>query len=71
MILAGVEEAIANERPSLILLRRGEPDRNGFQICRELKSNSEFNTIPVILGNEQRFGKRQVLGSSSKARMDT
>jgi DNA-binding response OmpR family regulator len=25
------------------------PERNGFQICRELKSNTEFNSIPVIL----------------------
>src|SRR5260221_924397 len=25
------------------------PERNGFQVCRELKSNAEFNSIPVIL----------------------
>src|SRR5256885_10544199 len=25
------------------------PDRNGFQICRDLKGNAEFNMIPVIL----------------------
>src|SRR5713226_10065894 len=44
-----VEEAITNERPSLILLDVVMPDRNGFQVCRELKSSSEFNSIPVIL----------------------
>lgn len=44
-----VEEAIANERPNVILLDVVMPERNGFQVCRELKGNSEFNTIPVIL----------------------
>jgi twitching motility two-component system response regulator PilH len=44
-----VEEAITAERPSVILLDVVMPDRNGFQICRELKNSTEFNTIPVIL----------------------
>jgi twitching motility two-component system response regulator PilH len=44
-----VEEAIAAERPSLILLDVIMPERNGFQICRELKSNAQYNTIPVIM----------------------
>ena len=44
-----VEEAIAAERPSLILLDVIMPERNGFQICRELKSNAEYSTIPVIM----------------------
>lgn len=44
-----VEEAIVVERPSVILLDVVMPERNGFQVCRELKSNAEFNSIPVIL----------------------
>lgn len=44
-----VEEIIAAERPCLILLDVVMPERNGFQICRELKSNTETNGIPVIL----------------------
>ena len=44
-----VEEAITAERPSVILLDVVMPERNGFQICRELKCSSEFNSIPVIL----------------------
>ena len=44
-----VEEAIATERPNVILLDVVMPERNGFQVCRELKSNTEFNSIPVIL----------------------
>jgi twitching motility two-component system response regulator PilH len=44
-----VEETIATERPRLILLDVVMPERNGFQVCRELKNSAEFNTIPVIL----------------------
>ena len=44
-----VEEAIAAERPSLILLDVVMPDRNGFQVCRELKGNAEFSGIPIVL----------------------
>src|SRR6266849_4742788 len=44
-----VEETITNERPSVILLDVVMPDRNGFQVCRDLKGNAEFNMIPVIL----------------------
>jgi twitching motility two-component system response regulator PilH len=44
-----VEETIASNRPSVILLDVVMPERNGFQICRDLKGNADFNTIPVIL----------------------
>ncbi|HTQ96174.1 MAG TPA: response regulator [Candidatus Acidoferrum sp.] len=44
-----VEEAITVERPSVILLDVVMPERNGFQVCRELKGNIKFNAIPVIL----------------------
>ncbi len=44
-----VEETIASERPNVILLDVVMPNRNGFQICRDLKANAEFSTIPVIL----------------------
>jgi len=44
-----VEETIVSSRPSVILLDVVMPERNGFQICRDLKGNTEFNTIPVIL----------------------
>jgi twitching motility two-component system response regulator PilH len=44
-----VEEAIAVERPNVILLDVVMPERNGFQVCRELKGNIKFNAIPVIL----------------------
>jgi DNA-binding response OmpR family regulator len=44
-----VENTIAIERPNVILLDVVMPDRNGFQICRDLKGNAEFSMIPVIL----------------------
>jgi twitching motility two-component system response regulator PilH len=44
-----VEETIVSERPTLILLDVVMPERNGFQVCRELKNSAEFKTIPVIL----------------------
>ena len=44
-----VEETIASLRPCLILLDVVMPERNGFQVCRELKGSAEFQSIPVIL----------------------
>ena len=44
-----LEETITAERPSVILLDVVMPDRNGFQVCRDLKGNAEFNMIPVIM----------------------
>ena len=44
-----VEQSIAAERPQLILLDVVMPARNGFQVCRELKSQLEYRRIPVIL----------------------
>jgi DNA-binding response OmpR family regulator len=44
-----VEQTIAIERPAVILLDVVMPERNGFQVCRELKNNTQFNAIPVIL----------------------
>jgi len=44
-----VEEMITSERPSVILLDVVMPERNGFQVCRELKGSNDFNSIPIIL----------------------
>jgi twitching motility two-component system response regulator PilH len=44
-----VEEAISTEKPNVILLDVVMPERNGFQVCRELKGNIKYNAIPVIL----------------------
>jgi twitching motility two-component system response regulator PilH len=44
-----VEETINTFRPTLILLDVVMPGRNGFQVCRDLKSSTEFKAIPVIM----------------------
>jgi DNA-binding response OmpR family regulator len=44
-----VEETISSVRPSVVLLDVVMPERNGFQVCRELKGNAAFQSIPVIL----------------------
>lgn len=44
-----VEEAIEQERPNVILLDVVMPQRNGFQVCRDLKSQELYSKIPVIL----------------------
>ena len=43
------EEAIEQERPSVILLDVVMPQRNGFQVCRDLKARETYSGIPVIL----------------------
>jgi DNA-binding response OmpR family regulator len=44
-----IEDAIEEERPNVILLDVVMPQRNGFQACRELKSQDTYSQIPVIL----------------------
>lgn len=44
-----IEEAIEEERPNVILLDVVMPQRNGFQVCRDLKSQETYSKIPVIL----------------------
>jgi twitching motility two-component system response regulator PilH len=44
-----IERTIEVERPNLILLDVIMPQRNGFQVCRDLKGNAEFGRIPVVM----------------------
>ncbi len=44
-----VEQMVEMERPALILLDVVMPQRNGFQVCRDLKGNAELRRIPVVL----------------------
>ena len=43
------EETIDAERPNVILLDVVMPQRNGFQVCRDLKNAQPYAGIPVIL----------------------
>ena len=42
-------ERIKEEKPDLILLDIMMPTKSGFQVCKELKSNIEYNRIPVVM----------------------
>jgi twitching motility two-component system response regulator PilH len=44
-----LEQMIDLEHPSLILLDVVMPQRNGFQVCRELKRHADYSRIPVVL----------------------
>jgi twitching motility two-component system response regulator PilH len=44
-----IEQTIEEERPHIILLDVVMPQRNGFQVCRDLKSQETYSSIPVIL----------------------
>jgi DNA-binding response OmpR family regulator len=44
-----LEERLIIDRPDLILLDVILPGRNGFQVCRDLKSDERFKRIPVVL----------------------
>ena len=44
-----IEQTIDSEHPNLILLDVVMPERNGFQICRALKTSEAYMNIPVIL----------------------
>lgn len=42
-------QKIQAERPDLVLLDVVMPKKNGFQVCRDLKSSPETQDIPVVL----------------------
>ena len=53
-------ELVGKNRPSLILLDIQMPDMDGYEVCRRLKANPDYEAIPIIfvtalseLGNEK------------------
>ena len=40
---------MANRRPDLVLLDVMLPEVDGFEVCRQIKSNEETRHIPVIM----------------------
>ena len=44
-----LEQMIDIEHPNLILMDVVMPQRNGFQACRELKGNTDYARIPVVM----------------------
>jgi twitching motility two-component system response regulator PilH len=43
------EEKVRAEKIDLIILDVIMPKKNGFQVCRDIKSNDQFKNIPVIM----------------------
>ncbi|OGP06105.1 MAG: hypothetical protein A2Z91_05960 [Deltaproteobacteria bacterium GWA2_38_16] len=44
----GLEKA-KKEKPDLILLDVMMPGLNGYQVCRELKKDPKYKTIPIVM----------------------
>jgi len=42
-------ERIKESKPHLIILDIMMPKKSGFEVCKELKSNIEYNKIPVVM----------------------
>ena len=42
-------EAIPRENPDLVMLDVMMPLKNGFEVCYEIKNNTKFEHIPVII----------------------
>jgi DNA-binding response OmpR family regulator len=62
-----IEATIDVEHPGLILLDVVMPQRNGFQVCRELKSNPEYERIPVVLVTSKDGASDKVWGQMQGA----
>ena len=43
-----LEDKLPMDKPDLIVLDVVMPGRNGFQACRDLKSDDRFKNIPVV-----------------------
>lgn len=43
------EERVKSDKIDLIILDVIMPKKNGFQVCRDIKSNEQYKHIPVIM----------------------
>ena len=44
-----LEAEMAAGKPDLVLMDISLPSKNGFEACREIKTNDRFKQLPVIL----------------------
>lgn len=47
----GIEglEKVKKDRPDAIILDVMMPDKNGYEVCKEIKADSEYREIPILL----------------------
>ena len=55
-------EAIAREKPDLVLLDIMMPDIDGWDVYRQMKANDEFKDLPVIVVTAKAQSIDKVLG---------
>ena len=55
-------ESIIKEQPDLIILDVMIPEKDGFQICRELKASHKTSKIPIIF-KRQKYWPRICIGN--------
>ena len=55
-------EAIAREKPDLVLLDIMMPDIDGWDVYRQMKANEEFKDLPVIVVTAKAQSIDKVLG---------
>jgi len=59
------EKKIHDENPDVVVLDVILPDKNGFQVCRDVKANDMTKDIPIILvsskdqDSDRFWGKKQ------------
>ncbi len=44
-----LEDKLVKEKPDVVVMDVVMPGRNGFQACRDLKSDERYKNVPVIL----------------------
>lgn len=62
-------EAIRTERVDLVLLDVMMPDKDGFEVCRQIKQDNRTKTIPVIFLTAKGGGEALAEGFESGAVM--
>ncbi len=55
-------DAVAEEKPDLVLLDIMLPEIDGFEVCRQLKSNPDTRHIPVIMLTAKKSREDMVRG---------
>lgn len=53
-------ETVQAQKPDLVILDVMIPDKNGYDICNEIKHNSEITHIPVIIFTAKPEWKRDM-----------